>query len=322
MNRMFLVSAATLGLMAAGAAQAQEQTFISIGTGGVTGVYYPAGGAICRLVNRDRAEHGIRCGVESTGGSIFNINALRSGELEFGVAQSDWQYHAFNGTSRFEEEGAFEDLRAVFSLHPEPFTVVARADAGVTNFEDLEGKRVNIGNPGSGQRGTMEVVMDAMGWDMDSFALTTELQAGEQAQALCDGNIDAIVYTVGHPSGAIQEATTACDTVLVNVDNDVIRALVDDRDYYRMATIPGGMYRGTDEDVTTFGVGATFVTSAAVPGEVVFQVTRAIFENLDQFRALHPALEVLDASEMVSDGLSAPIHDGAARYFTDAGLMD
>ncbi|MBK5927959.1 C4-dicarboxylate ABC transporter substrate-binding protein [Rhodobaculum claviforme] len=322
MNRMVLTGVATLGLIAGGAAQAQEQTFISIGTGGVTGVYYPAGGAICRLVNRDRAEHGIRCGVESTGGSIFNINALRSGELEFGVAQSDWQYHAFNGTSRFEEDGAFEDLRAVFALHPEPFTVVARADAGITNFEDLEGKRVNVGNPGSGQRGTMEVVMEAMGWTMDSFALTTELQAGEQAQALCDGNIDAIVYTVGHPSGAIQEATTACDTVLVNVDNDVIRALVDERDYYRMATIPGGMYRGTDEDISTFGVGATFVTSAAVPEEVVFHVTRAIFENLDQFRALHPALESLDPSEMVSDGLSAPIHDGAARYFADAGLTD
>ena len=321
MNKMLLGSLAAAGLMAAGAASAQ-QTFIGIGTGGVTGVYYPAGGAICRLVNRDRAEHGIRCGVESTAGSIFNINAIRDGELEFGIAQSDWQYHAFNGTSRFEDDGAFEDLRAVFSLHPEPFTVVARADAGVTNFEDLEGMRVNIGNPGSGQRGTMEVVMEAMGWDMDTFSLVTELQAGEQAQALCDGNIDAIVYTVGHPSGAIQEATTACDTVLVNVDNDVIRALVDDRDYYRMATIPGGMYRGTDEDVTTFGVGATVVTSAAVPEEVVFQFTRAVFENLDQFRSLHPALEALEAEEMVSDGLSAPVHDGAARFFSDAGLAN
>lgn len=321
MNRLVLASAATLGMMAGGAAHAQ-QTFISIGTGGVTGVYYPAGGAICRLVNRDRAEHGIRCGVESTGGSIFNINAIRSGELEFGIAQSDWQYHAFNGSSQFEDDGPFEDLRAVFALHPEPFTVVARADAGVTNFEDLEGKRVNIGNPGSGQRGTMEVVMDAMGWDMDSFALVTELQAGEQAQALCDNNIDAIVYTVGHPSGAIQEATTACDTVLVNVDNETIRELVESRDYYRMATIPGGMYRGTDADITTFGVGATFVSSAAVPDDVVYEVARAVFQNMDQFRSLHPALEALDTSEMVSDGLSAPIHDGAARFYEEAGLMD
>ncbi len=321
MNKLHLSGIAAAALLAAGAAQAQ-QTFISIGTGGVTGVYYPAGGAVCRLVNRDRAEHGIRCGVESTGGSIFNINAIRSGELEFGVAQSDWQYHAFNGTSRFEDDGPFEDLRAVFSLHPEPFTVVARADAGIASFDDLPGKRVNIGNPGSGQRGTMEVVMAAMGWDMNTFSVVSELQAGEQAQALCDNNVDAIVYTVGHPSGAIQEATTACDTVLVNVDNDVVRALVEERDYYRMATIPGGMYRGTDEDVTTFGVGATFVTSAAVPEEVVFHVTRAIFENMDTFRGLHPALGTLDTAEMVSDGLSAPIHDGAARFFSEAGLTD
>ena len=322
MNKSLLGGVAAVGALLGGAAAAQDQSFFSIGTGGVTGVYYPAGGAICRLVNAGRADHGLRCGVESTGGSIFNINAIRDGELEFGIAQSDWQYHAYNGSSRFEEDGAFEDLRAVFSLHPEPFTVVARADAGITSFDELEGLRVNIGNPGSGQRGTMEVVMEEMGWDMDTFSVVTELQAGEQAQALCDNNIDAIVYTVGHPSGAIQEATTACDTVLINVDNDVIRALVEDRDYYRMATIPGGMYRGTADDITTFGVGATFVSSADVPEEVVFQVTRAIFENLDQFTSLHPALESLDPEEMVSDGLSAPLHDGAARFFTEAGMMD
>ncbi len=321
MNRILLGSVAALGIGIAGVASAQ-QTFIAIGTGGVTGVYYPAGGAICRLVNRNRAEHGIRCGVESTGGSIFNINAIRTGELEFGVAQSDWQFHAFNGSSRFEDDGPFEDLRAVFSLHPEPFTVVARSDADVTSFDDLAGKRVNIGNPGSGQRGTMDVVMEAMGWTTDTFSQATELPPGEQALALCDNNIDAIVYTVGHPSGAIQEATTACDTVLVNVDNDAIRALVEDRPYYRMATIPGGMYRGTDADVTTFGVGATFVTSATVADEVVYQVVKAIFEDLDQFKGLHPALDILVPEQMVSDGLSAPLHPGAERFYREAGLID
>ena len=322
MNKPLLTGlTAAVALLATGPAFAQ-QTFIAIGTGGVTGVYYPAGGAICRLVNRDRAEHGIRCGVESTGGSVFNINAIRSGELEFGVAQSDMQYHAVNGSQQFEETGAFDELRAVFSLHPEPFTVVARADAGISSFEDLRGKRVNIGNPGSGQRATMDVVLDAMGWTVDDFAQASELPPAEQALALCDNNIDAMVYTVGHPSGAIQEATTACDSVLVNVDSDEIRALVEDRAYYRMATIPGGMYRGTDSDVTTFGVGATFVTSADVPEEVVYHVTRAIFENMDQFRGLHPALGNLDPAEMVSDGLSAPLHDGAARYFRESGLME
>ncbi len=318
----YWIATATAALLIGGTTAQAQQTFISIGTGGVTGVYYPAGGAICRLVNRGRAEHGIRCGVESTGGSIFNINAIRSGELEFGVAQSDWQFHAFNGTSQFEETGAFEGLRAVFSLHPEPFTVVARAGAGIASFDDLRGKRVNIGNPGSGQRGTMDVVLEAMGWTTADFAVASDLPPAEQAQALCDNNVDAIVYTVGHPSGAIQEATTACDTVLVNVDNDAIRALVAERDYYRIATIPGGMYRGTDRDVTTFGVGATFVSSADVSEEEVYQVTRAIFENLDQFKALHPALAMLDPAQMVADGNSAPLHDGAVRYYREAGLME
>ncbi len=322
MTKFWMAAAATTALVAGSAAYAQDQTFISIGTGGVTGVYYPAGGAICRLVNRDRAEHGIRCGVESTGGSIFNLNALRDGELEFGIVQSDWQFHSFNGTSQFEEQGPHEELRAIFSLHPEPFTVVARADADITTFEDLEGKRVNIGNPGSGQRATMDVVMEAMGWTTDVFSQATELPPGEQALALCDNNVDAIVYTVGHPSGAIQEATTACDTVLVNVDNDAIRALVDDRDYYRMATIPGGMYRGTDADVTTFGVGATFVSSTDVSDDVAYAVTRGVMEDLDTFKGLHPALEILEAQTMVTDGNSAPLHPGAERYYREAGLLE
>lgn len=313
-----LVAAASLF---AGAASAQ-QTFIAIGTGGVTGVYYPTGGAICRLVNRGRADHGIRCGVESTGGSVFNINAIRGGELEFGVAQSDWQFHAYNGTSRFEEQGPFENLRAVFSVHPEPFTVVARADAGIETIDDLKGKRVNIGNPGSGQRGTMEVLMEAKGWTRDDFALASELQAAEQSQALCDNNIDAMIYTVGHPSGSIQEATTACDSVLVDVTGDAVDMLVNENSYYRTATIPGGMYRGNDEDTTTFGVGATFVTSADVPDDVVYEVVSAVFENIDQFKGLHPAFANLDPAQMANDGLSAPLHDGAARYFREAGLIE
>ena len=322
MNKHVLAAvAAASTAFAAGAASAQ-QTFIAIGTGGVTGVYYPTGGAICRLVNRDRADHGVRCGVESTGGSVFNINAIRGGELEFGVAQSDWQFHAFNGTSRFEEQGPFEELRAVFSVHPEPFTVVARADAGISTFEDLQGKRVNVGNPGSGQRGTMEVLMEAMGWTMDDFAVASELQAAEQSQALCDNNIDAMIYTVGHPSGSIQEATTACDSVLVTVSNDAVTQLVEDNSFYRTATIPGGMYRGNDGDIETFGVGATFVTSANVPDDVVYTVVSAVFENLDQFRSLHPAFANLDAETMANDSLSAPLHPGAERYFREAGLIE
>ncbi|WP_297796651.1 TAXI family TRAP transporter solute-binding subunit [uncultured Marinobacter sp.] len=316
-----LAAAVSLGA-ASSAVSAQEQQFVTIGTGGVTGVYYPAGGAICRLVNMDRKEHGIRCSVESTGGSVYNLNAIREGELDLAVAQSDWQYHAYNGTSEFESAGKNEKLRAVFSLHPEPFTVVASKGSGIKTFEDLEGKRVSIGNPGSGQRATAEVLMKEMGWDKDKFSLAAEIKAAEQSQALCDGNIDAFFYTVGHPSGAIKEATTSCDSVLVNVDNAATKKLIDDNPYYRKAVIPGGMYRGSDDDVTTFGVAATFVSSTDVPDEVVYAVVKAVFENFDSFKRLHPAFGNLNKEEMVSDALSAPLHPGAAKYYKEAGLID
>ena len=259
--------------------QAADQTFVTIGTGGVTGVYYPTGGAIARLVNKGRKEHGIRCSVESTGGSVYNLNTIAAGELDMGVAQSDWQYHAYNGTSKFEKQGPNKDLRAVFSVHPEPFTVVARADSGIKNFMDLKGKRVNIGNPGSGQRGTMEVVLDTLGWTKADFKLASELKPAEQSKALCDNKVDAIVYTVGHPNGSIKEAATSCDSVVVTVDGPAIEKLVAEKDYYRTAVIPGGMYRGTDADTKTFGVGATFVSSAKVPENVIYNVVKAVFEN-------------------------------------------
>ena len=322
-----LVYTLSVGLLAIGgsvavdsAATAQQQ-FISIGTGGVTGVYYPTGGAICRLVNRGRKEHGIRCSVESTGGSVYNINTIRDGELDFGVAQSDWQYHAYNGTSKFKDKGPFKALRAVFSVHPEPFTVVARADSGIRNFGDLKGKRVNIGNPGSGQRGTMEVVMEAMGWKMGAFKLASELKSAEQSQALCDNKIDAMVFTVGHPSGSIKEATTSCKSVLVNVMGPAIDKLVKENDYYRSATIPGGMYAGSPKDVTTFGVGATFVSSTRVPDKVAYVVVKAVFDNFDRFKKLHPAFRNLKEKEMISDGLSAPLHPGAAKFYKEKGWM-
>ncbi len=300
---------------------AADQKFVTIGTGGVTGVYYPTGGAICRLVNKTRKEHGIRCSVESTGGSVYNLNTIAAGELDMGVAQSDWQYHAYNGTSKFEKKGPNKKLRAVFSVHPEPFTVVARTDSGIKDFMDLKGKRVNIGNPGSGQRGTMEVLMGAVGWTAKDFKLASELKSSEQSTALCDNKIDAIVFTVGHPSGSIKEATTSCDSVMVSVTGPAVDKLVSDNDYYRTATIPGGMYRGTDTDTKTFGVGATFVSSSDVPEDVIYNVVKAVFENFDQFQKLHPAFKNLKKEEMIKDGLSAPLHDGAVKYYKEAGLM-
>lgn len=295
--------------------------FITIGTAGVTGVYFPAGGAICRLVNLKRKELGIKCSVESTGGSIYNLNAIRQGELALGVAQSDWQYHAYNGTGNFEPQGKFEKLRSVFAMHSEPFTVVARADSGIMKFTDLKDKRVNIGNPGSGMRATMETVMNAFGWKRDDFALVSELKASEQGQALCDNKIDAIVYAAGHPNGAIQEVTTTCETRLINVVGDPITKLVDSNPFYSYSEIPGGMYKGNDEPTKTFGVKATFVSSADVDPELIYQTVKAVFERFDIFKSLHPVFSTLDPTKMVLDGNTAPLHDGAHRYFMESGLL-
>ncbi len=191
-----------------------QQKFVTIGTGGVTGVYYAAGGAICRLVNKDRAKHGIRCSVESTGGSVFNVNTIKAGELDFGFAQSDVQYNATKGVGPFKDAGAYGDLRAVFSVHPEPFTVVARKEANIKTFADFKGKRFNVGNPGSGTRASMEELLAAMGWKMSDFALASELKADEHGAALCDGKIDGFFYGVGHPSANIQDPTTSCGAKL------------------------------------------------------------------------------------------------------------
>ncbi|MBD3624890.1 MAG: TAXI family TRAP transporter solute-binding subunit, partial [Rhodobacteraceae bacterium] len=231
------------------------------------------------------------------------------------------QYHAYNGTSQFADN-PFPGIRAMFSVHPEPFTLVVRADSGIESFEDLKGKRVNIGNPGSGQRATMEVVMEAFGMGMDDFALATEYKGSEMAQQICDNNIDAMIYTIGHPAAAIKEATTSCDVKLVDVAGEPIEKLVADNPYYRVATIPAGMYDGTDVDVTTFGVGATFVTSEDVPEDVAYVVAKAVMSNLDDFRGLHPAFANLEAAEMVNDGLSAPLHPGAEKAYKELGLIE
>lgn len=318
-KQLLKISALAATVTASGIAGAQN--FITIGTGSVTGVYYPTGGAICKLVNKERKEYNVRCSVESTGGSIYNVNTMRAGELDFGVVQSDWQYHAYNGTSKFEAQGPYKKIRAVFSIHTEPFTVIARTDAGINNVADLKGKRVNIGNPGSGDRATMGVVMDAMGWTNEDFKLASELKGSERSQALCDNKIDAFVYVVGHPSGSVKEATTSCDAKLVPVTGAAIDKIVADNPYYAKSTIPGGMYKGTDKDTNSFGVAATLVSSTDVSDDVVYALVKSVFENFDTFKRLHPAFANLKPENMVKDGLSIPLHPGAVRYYKEKGYI-
>jgi TRAP transporter TAXI family solute receptor len=300
---------------------AAQQKFVTIGTGGVTGVYYPAGGAICRLVNRDRAKHGLRCSVESTGGSVANVNLLKSNEIEFGVAQSDVQFNANKGQGQFQKDGAYGDLRAVFALHPEPFTVVARKEANIAKFEDFKGKRFNVGNPGSGTLASMNELLATMGWKMSDFSLASELRPDEHGPALCDGKIDGFFYAVGHPSANIQDPTTICGAKLVSLTGPAVDKLVKEKPYYAIATIPGGMYPNNPNPTTTYGVQATVVSSAKVPADVVYTIVKTVFDNLDEFKKLHPALANLKPEDMVKNGLSAPLHDGAARYYREKGWI-
>jgi len=302
------------------ATRADDSQFAIVGTGGVTGVYYPTGGSICRMVNRMRSVHGIRCAVESTKGSIYNLTKVRERDLDLAVVQSDWHYHAVNGSGQFSELGPDEKLRSIFSLHAEPFTVVARKDSGIKSFGDLKGKRVNIGNIGSGQRATMEVLMARMAWDKAVFEQTFELKSADQAKGLCEGTFDAMIFVVGHPSGSIKDATTDCASTLVEVGGPVINKLIAEHDYYRTAIIPGGMYRGNDKDIATFGVGATFVTSADIADSVIYEVVKAVFENFEAFKALHPAFEHLEKAQMLQHGLAAPLHSGALKYYKEVGM--
>ncbi|MBE0488916.1 MAG: TAXI family TRAP transporter solute-binding subunit [Halomonas sp.] len=315
-------SGALLGAAMFSAPAVAQERFITIGTGGQTGVYYVVGQSVCRMVNRGSDDHNIRCNAPTTGGSVANVNGMKSGELDMGVVQSDVQYRAYHGEDSFADDGAWEEMRAVFTMHGEPLTVVARADSGIEHISDFPGKRVNIGNPGSGQRNTMNVVMDAMGWDTDIFSLASQLDAAEQAAALSDNNIDAMVYVVGHPNGSIQEATTTIDARLVPVTGPEIEKIIEDNPFYTHSVIPGGMYRGNDEDVETFGVAATFVSSTAVDEDIIYETVKAVFENFDRFTRLHPAFENLNEEDMISDGLTAPLHDGAARYYRERGWIE
>ncbi len=296
--------------------------YVTIGTGGVTGVYYPTGGAIGRIVNKKKREYGIRVTVESTGGSVFNVNAVMAGDLEFGIVQSDRQYQAINGLAEWEDKGKQEKLRAICSFHPESISLVAATESGIKTVEDLKGKTVNIGNPGSGQRQNSIDALTALGINHESDIRAEGLKAAESPKMLQDGRIDAFFYTVGHPSGAIKEATSGRRKVsFIAVEGSGIDKLIEENPFYAKAFVPVELYPQAEntEDVPTFGVKATFVTSADVPDDVVYAITKEVFDNLEDFKKLHPAYAVLTKENML-EGLSAPIHPGAMKYYKEAGL--
>ena len=311
-----------LALTGASALEAHAKTtFVTIGTGGITGVYYPTGGAIAKIVNAKKDKYDIRATVESTGASVFNINAIMSGDLEFGIAQADRQYQAYNGLSEWEGKPQ-KDLRAVFALAPEAVTFVAAEDSGIKSLKDAKGKVVNIGNPGSGNRQNAIDVFEAAGINIEKDLKAESIKAADAPRMLQDGRIDGFFYTVGHPNGNIKEATAGKrKTRIVSITD--IEPLVKKFPYYSLTNIDMAQYpeaTNANEKVTTVGMLATFVTSAKVPDDVVYAITKEVFENLDEFKKLHPALEGLTRETML-EGLTAPIHPGALKYYKEAGLM-
>ncbi len=322
MKKLTLIAAAlALAATMTSPVAVAQQKFVTIGTGGVTGVYYVAGGAICRLMNKERAKHGIRCSVESTAGSVYNINTIKGGELDFGVTQSDVQFNAVKGLAQFKDGGAHSDLRAVFSIYPEVLMFLVRKESGIKKFEDLKGKRFNVSTPGSGTRATIDMLLTGMNMKTSDFSLTSELKPDEHGAALCDNKIDAFGYVIGNPAANIQDPTTTCGAKLVSLVGPAVDKLVNDYPYFAHATIPGGTYPGNPDATKTFGVMASFVTSAKVPDNVVYAMVSAVFDNFEEFKKLHPAFANADPKDMIKNGMSAPLHPGAVKYYKEKGWM-
>ncbi len=299
-----------------------EKTFVTIGTGAVTGVYYPTGKAIAKIVNKKGKEHGVQVNVESTGGSVFNVNAIIVRDLEFGIVQSDRQYQAWHGIKDWKDRGPQKKLRSICSFHPESVVLVAGDDTGIETLIDLKGKHINIGNLGSGPRGNAIDAMQACGLDWRRELSAEGIRAADSAKLLQDSRIDAFFYTVGHPNDSIKEATAGKRKVhFVPLTGDCIDQLVAKWPYYARASVPISFYpmAQNKKDVETFGVKATFCTSVDTPESVVYAITREIFDNLEDFKKLHPAYGVLTKDNML-ETLSAPIHPGALKYYKEAGL--
>ena len=318
------------------AASAKRKQGTIIGTGNVKSPYYAAGAGICRFLNRGTEKHGITCSTENTSGSAFNLKNIRRadgpGKLTMGVAQSRWLNHAYADDKEFQGQPPNDELRAVFTMHPEPLTVVARAGSGIKTIMDLRGKRVNIGNPGSLQRDAMNVLMAELGWDTSTFSEISELDPHANATGgvadsrlnasaeLCENKVDAIVFAEANPNPYIREASYFCDVVLVDVSGPAVDKLVADHHYYVATTIPGETYLGTPNDTKTFGAVATLMSSLFVKPDVIYEAVKAVFENFDEFKALDPAFENLKKEVMVNEGIQVPLHGGADKYLREVKL--
>lgn len=318
MKRWFkhiVCSLCLLGL--SGVSLASENRIVSLGTGGETGLYYPTGGALCRLVNLTRQEHGIRCVVNTSPGSVANLERVSEGDLDLGIAEAGQLHDAVIQPQTVPET----ELRTLFKLFPEYISIVSRRDSGVQTLDDLRGKRINIGRKNSSQEVTFKLLMAARGWQWDDFAEIHHLAPAQQADALCTNQIDVTFYVVGHPSGAVKEALRDCDSRLLSLSPIDISSLKQRNPFYQSSIISSMLYTPLKQDITTAGVSAVLFSRADLPDEVAYALVKTLFSQFDRFRAMHPAFTGLVKTDLVNGTMAAPLHPGAERYYREAGLL-
>ncbi len=295
-----------------------EKQFVNIGTASISGVYYPVGGILCKLVNK--LDKNMKCSVQSTPGTVYNLNALRTRDIDVGFAQADAEYNAYHSLGIFDDKRPMTELRTLFLVHSDVFTVVVRQDSNIKKFDDIKHQRVNIGAPGTGVRSTMTQLMDIKGWKENDFKLSTDLKSSEQAQSLCDNKIDVMIDVIGHPSGAVQEASATCDTMILPIDKETIDALIAKHPYYGHHIIPGGIYPGTENDINTFSVRTSVLSTTNVDDEIIYNLVKAAFKGFKLIKSSRPVFAHLTKKDMV-DTNTAPLHNGAIKYYKEVGLL-
>ncbi|GAB4361922.1 MAG: TAXI family TRAP transporter solute-binding subunit [Gammaproteobacteria bacterium] len=305
------------GLLGLGAQPLAAQELV-IGAGSVEGLYYKVSRHLCKLVNRYSLKR-YRCSARPALGSVFNINAVAEGLLDFGMAQSDRSWQATTGNAEWQGRPVAQ-LRSVLSLHPETVLLVARADSGIHGVADLRGKRINIGNPGSGQRGNAEDILRLHGLDIENDVIASEWQQHRASRAIVAGEIDAFIYTAGNPTEAVSIPAASTPLRLVPLNSGAILNFVSGKTYYMMTEVPAHTYPGVEQPVPTYGVRANLMASVKTPPDVVYDVVRIVIEHLDELRSFHPALNELTPNIMLS-ALSAPLHEGAKRYYRERGWI-
>ncbi|MFQ5954868.1 MAG: TAXI family TRAP transporter solute-binding subunit [Kiloniellales bacterium] len=326
-----LLGAALMLATAVSAAAAVEMTFFRIATGGVGGTYYPVGGIIAHAVSNPPGsrpcEEGGSCGVpglvaivQSALGSVANVNAIQSGDLESGFAQSDVAYWAYTGTGIFDGKGRNDSLRAIASLYPESIHLVARQGAGIRTVKDLKGKRVSLDEPGSGTLVDARLILEAYGL-RESDVEAEYVKPTPAIDMIKDGKLDAFIIVAGYPTRSVAELCAGVGCELVPIDGPDAAKIRERYDFFAKDVIPTGTYEGVGE-TNTLSVAALWVVSAGVDEELVYQITKALWNDatrklLDQGHAKGRSITLATAL----DGVGIPLHPGAERYYREAGLI-